>query len=46
MALSRLCSTEQKLKKDPTIGDEYKKVIRNYIEAGYVRKLEGDRVNK
>lgn len=41
-ALSRLCNTENKLKKDCALGTEYSRVIKGYVEKGYLRRVEPD----
>ena len=41
-ALTRLCNTENKLKKDPVVGAEYAQTIQAYVEKGYLRKVQPD----
>ena len=41
-ALSRLCNTENKLKKNCTLGTEYSQIIQAYVEKGYLRRVEPD----
>lgn len=41
-ALSRLCNMENKLKKDCALGTEYSRVIKGYVEKGYLRRVEPD----
>ena len=41
-ALSRLRNTENKLKKDCTLGTEYSEIIKGYVEKGYLRRVEPD----
>ena len=38
-AMSRLCNTERKLKKDDFTRAEYEKTINSYIEKGYLRRV-------
>ena len=38
-AMTRLCNTENKLKKDALIEEEYKRTIKSYVEKGYLRKV-------
>ena len=38
-AMSRLCNTERKLKKDEFTRAEYEKTINSYIEKGYLRRV-------
>jgi len=40
--LTRLCNTENKLKKDPVVGAEYAQTIQAYIEKGYLRMVQPD----
>jgi hypothetical protein len=47
MAEKRLQSTESKLLKNPDIGDSYCKVISQYEEKGYIRKIpSGDKAQE
>lgn len=39
-ALIRLCNTENKLKKDCALGEEYSEIIHSYVEKGYLRRVE------
>ena len=39
MEVSRLHSTERKLKKDPELTVKYKKVINNYVNRGHPKKM-------
>ena len=41
-ALIRLRNTENKLKKDCALGEEYSQIIRAYVKKGYLRKVEPD----
>lgn len=41
-AMSRLCNTENKLKKDAVVGTEYAQTIQAYVEKGYLRKVQQD----
>lgn len=41
-AISRLCSTERKLKKDEFIQREYQQTIEAYIAKGYLRHVKAD----
>ena len=41
-ALSRLCNTENKLKKNCALGTEYSQIIQAYVEKGYLRRVEPD----
>ena len=41
-AVSRLCNTENKLKKDTVVGAEYAQTIRAYVEKGYLREVQPD----
>ena len=41
-ALSRLCNTENKLKKNCALGTEYSQIIEAYVEKGYLRRVEPD----
>ena len=43
-ALSRLGSTERKLKKDEIVSREYQHTIKSYLEKGYLRKVGKDEV--
>ena len=38
-AISRLCNTERRLKKDEFIQEEYRKTIESYIEKGYLKRV-------
>ena len=38
-AMSRLCNTERKLKKDEFTQTEYRKTIESYIEKGYMKRV-------
>ena len=40
--LSRLCNTENKLKKGFTLGTEYSQIIRAYVEKVHLRSFEPD----
>ena len=40
MALQRLENTEKRLKRSPDIADSYNKCIEQYVEKGYVRKIQ------
>ena len=41
-ALSRLCNTENELKKSCALGTEYSQIIEAYVEKGYLRRVEPD----
>ena len=41
-AISRLCSTEKKLKKHEFAQGEYQQTIEAYIEKGYLRRVKDD----
>ena len=41
-ALSRLCITENILKKNCALGTEYSQIIQAYVEKGYLRRVEPD----
>ena len=41
-ALSRLCNTENKSKKDSALGTEYSQIIRAYDKKGYLRRVKPD----
>ena len=41
-ALSRLCITENILKKNCALGTEYSQIIQAYFEKGYLRRVEPD----
>ena len=40
MALRRLCNTEKCLLKSPEIAEAYSKNITQYLEKGYIRKID------
>ena len=40
MALRRLCNTEKRLLKSPEIAEAYSKNIMQYLEKGYIRKMD------
>ncbi|XP_078360456.1 uncharacterized protein LOC144644785 [Oculina patagonica] len=40
MALRRLCNTEKRLLKSPEIAEGYSKNITQYLEKGYIRKVD------
>ncbi|XP_078364043.1 uncharacterized protein LOC144648318 [Oculina patagonica] len=40
MALRRLCNTEKRLLKSPEIAEAYSKNITQYLEKGYIRKVD------
>ena len=42
IALTCLCNTENKLKKDPVVGAEYAQTIQAYVEKGYLWKVQPD----
>ncbi|UYV77149.1 hypothetical protein LAZ67_14003446 [Cordylochernes scorpioides] len=46
MALGRLCHTERKLAKDPLLLAAYKAKFDEYLEKGYIRKLDSIEVTK
>ncbi|XP_065941558.1 uncharacterized protein [Magallana gigas] len=42
MALQRLENTEKRLMKNPEVRDSYSKTIEQYLEKGYIRKINQD----
>ena len=40
IALSRLVSTEKSLKKDTIVAEEYSRTLKEYVEKGYLRKID------
>ncbi|XP_064633630.1 uncharacterized protein LOC135491588 [Lineus longissimus] len=45
MAEKRLISTETKLQKNPELGKSYSRVIQQYQEKGYIKKIKDDERN-
>ncbi|XP_073843555.1 uncharacterized protein [Musca autumnalis] len=45
MAFNRLAGIERKMKKNPEFGADYKRIIQDYVNKGYVRKLRSSEIS-
>ncbi|XP_073820609.1 uncharacterized protein [Musca autumnalis] len=45
MAFNRLVGIERKMKKNPDFGADYKRIIQDYVNKGYVRKLTSPEIS-
>ncbi|XP_073838192.1 uncharacterized protein [Musca autumnalis] len=45
MAFNRLVGIERKMKKNPEFGADYKRIIQDYVNKGYVRKLTSSEIS-
>ncbi|XP_073831631.1 uncharacterized protein [Musca autumnalis] len=45
MAFNRLAGIERKMKKNPEFGAGYKRIIQDYVNKGYVRKLTSSEIS-